>query len=203
MPRAGLSRELVVGEAAVVADEVGYDHLTLAAVAARFDVRLPSLYKHVGGLDDLRSEMAALAVEELAGVVARAAVGRSGLSALRALAAAYRRYACEHPGRYAATLRAPDPENDRLVRASDEVLETVLAVLAGYGLRGPAAIDATRALRSALHGWVDLERSGGFGLPQDVDRSFDAMIEGFDRSLRQIESRDNVSGGPSTLVPTV
>lgn len=184
MPRAGLSHALVVAEAAALADEVGYDRLTLAAVAGRFDVRQPSLYKHVGGMDDLRSEIAALAVEELGAVLARAAIGRSGSDALRAIAAAYRRFAREHPGRYAATLRAPDPGNARLVAASDEVLEIVLAVLGGYGLHGPAAIDATRALRSALHGWVDLERSGGFGLPRDVDRSFDAMIEGFDRSLR-------------------
>lgn len=184
MPRAGLSEQVVVSEAAVIADEVGLDRLTLAAVAARFDVRQPSLYKHVDGLEALRRHVALLGLRELAAGLGRAAVGRSGPDALRALAATYREYAHRHPGRYVATLRAADPGDTALADASAEVLEIVLAVLAGYGLRGADAIDATRALRSALHGFVELERAGGFGLPQDVDRSFARMIDGFDGALR-------------------
>jgi hypothetical protein len=33
-----------------------------------------------------------------------------------------------------------------------------------------------RAYRSALHGFVSLEVNGGFGLPQDVDESFEALV---------------------------
>ena len=58
MPRAGLSRERVVEEAASVADQVGFDRLTMAAVAERFGVALPSLHKHVGGIDALRRDLA-------------------------------------------------------------------------------------------------------------------------------------------------
>ena len=47
MPRAGLSTEIVVAEAADIADDVGWDELTLAAVAARFGVAAPSLCEHV------------------------------------------------------------------------------------------------------------------------------------------------------------
>jgi AcrR family transcriptional regulator len=46
MPRVGLTHERVVAEAAVVADEVGLESLTLAAVAKRVGVAIPSLYKH-------------------------------------------------------------------------------------------------------------------------------------------------------------
>ena len=38
MPRVGLTHERVVAEAAAVADEVGLEGLTLAAVAKRFGV---------------------------------------------------------------------------------------------------------------------------------------------------------------------
>ena len=56
-------------------------------------------------------------------------------------------------------------------------------VLAGYGLTGDDAIDATRAMRSALHGFVMLEHSGGFRLPRDLDRTFDQMVAALDRCL--------------------
>ncbi|MEX1296689.1 MAG: TetR family transcriptional regulator, partial [Candidatus Limnocylindrales bacterium] len=74
MPRAGLSTDIVVHEAADLADEIGYDALTLTALATRLNVAVPSLYKHVGGLDALRRQVALLAVEEL-GSAMRAAGG--------------------------------------------------------------------------------------------------------------------------------
>ncbi len=183
MPRAGLTQDRVVAEAARVADEVGYDRLTLAAVAARFDVRLPSLYKHVEGLDGLRGRLSALAVREMGDELRRAAVGKSGGDALGGIADGYRAWAHRHPGRYTATLRAPDPDDEELVAASESVLEVVFAVLSGYGLRGDDAVDAARIVRSALHGFVSLEMAGGFGMPRDVDRSFDRLVSGLDAAL--------------------
>ena len=107
MPRAGLSRRAVVTAAAQLADEAGWDRLTLAAVAGRLGVRLPSLYKHIPSLDGLRRDVAVLAVTELGQALSAVAVGRAGPDALRAVAAAYRGYGQRHPGRYAATVRAP------------------------------------------------------------------------------------------------
>lgn len=185
MPRAGLTPDRVVAEAAAVADELGYDQLTLAEVAARFGVRLPSLYKHVAGLEGLRRGVSALAVRELGEALGRAAVGKSGGDALRALAAAYRAYAHRHPGRYAATLRAPAPGDEALKAASESVLEVVFAVLAGYGLSGADLVHATRVLRASLHGFVSLETAGGFGLPDDVDQSFERLVAGLDAAFQR------------------
>lgn len=181
MPRAGLSTARVAEEAAKVADAVGFDQLTLAAVAQRFGVALPSLYKHVSGLDALKREVAVLGLRELGAELSRATVGKAKGDALRGLASAYRAYARRCPGRYAATQRAPDRRDPELTAASDEVLQVVLAVLAGFGLKNQDAIDATRALRSALHGFVALETTGGFGLPRDVNRSFERMVDGVER----------------------
>lgn len=176
MPRAGLTTEIVTAEAATIADDVGFEHLTLAGVAERFGVAVPSLYKHVNGLGGLRREVATLAIREL-GQALTSAVEASPDDPLPALAHAYRDFARAHPGRYAATVRAPDPDDADAIAASDAVLATVLSVMAGYGSSGPDAIDATRALRAALHGFVTLETAGGFGLPRDVDRSFERLVE--------------------------
>jgi len=176
MPRAGLSPERVVAEAELLADEVGLGQVTLAALAERLGVRQPSLYKHVDGIDAVRHAISVRAKRGLAEVLGRSAVGRSREDAVIAIAGAYREWALEHPGRYAATVRAPVVGDEEDEAASLAAVEVVTDVLDGYGLSGDDAIDATRALRSALHGFLALESSGGFGLPVDVDRSFQRMV---------------------------
>ena len=183
MPRAGLTPAIVVEEAARLADEVGLERLTLAALAQRLGVALPSLYKHVRGLDALLQKVSALATAELAAVLAEAAAGRSRSDAVHHAASAYRSYAHRFPGRYQAAQRVPDPDDPVHVAAGERAVGTLFAVLRGYGLADDDAVDATRALRSALHGFVSLEHAGGFGLPVDIDRSFDRLVTAFDRAL--------------------
>src|SRR2546421_529506 len=115
MPRVGLTPERLVVGAASVADELGFDRLTLAAVAKQFGVTVPSLYKHVNGLDALKHDIAVLAVRELTAAMSRAAVGRAGGDALHAIANATREYAKAHPGRYAASARGPAPGDAELI----------------------------------------------------------------------------------------
>src|ERR1700746_2156241 len=107
MPRAGLTPERITSAAATVADEVGLDRLTLAAVAQRCGVSLPGLYKHISGLDEVKRGIALLGGRELTSAGARAAAGGTGADARRAISAAYRAYALAHPGRYAASVLAP------------------------------------------------------------------------------------------------
>jgi AcrR family transcriptional regulator len=173
----------VVAEAARLVDEVGPQRLTLAALAQRFGVALPSLYKHVGGLDDLHGRLAVVAARDVARTLRRAATGRAGADALAEVAAAYRRYATEHPGCYGYLLR-PRPDDPAHAEASGEILEVLEGVLAGYGITGEVdAIDAARLLRSTLHGWVVLETAGGFAMARSTDASFGTLVGSLDRAL--------------------
>lgn len=192
MPRAGLTSRSVAEEAARIADEQGFDRLSLSAVAKRCGVAVPSLYKHVRGLDGLRREVALLAVHEFGDLLGRAAMGRSGADAIRAVADAYRDYAKTRPGRYAAFQRAPDPGDHEAVAASAVSVEVLAAVLREFDLPREHAVHTIRALRSALHGFVDLEARGGFGLPEDVDESYSILVEGFIGALR---NRPTATGG--------
>ncbi len=184
MARRGLSRAAVCEAAARLADERGYDALTLGAVAAELEVRPPSLYNHVAGLPGLRRDLALRGVEEMGERLRDAAVGRAGDDALAAVAAAYRAYAHERPGLYRAFQRAPAPGDAELADAATRLLQPVLAVLAGYGLQGDAAIHAARTVRSALHGFVELERLGGFGIDLDRDRSYGWMVAAMAAGMR-------------------
>jgi AcrR family transcriptional regulator len=182
--RRGLSRAAVVETAARLADRDGYEALTLGAVAAEVGVRPPSLYNHVEGLAGLRRELALAGLAELGERIRDAAVGRAGEDALLALAAAYRAYAREHPGVYRALQRAPEAADDEMAAAGARVLEPVFAVLAGLDLEGEAGIHAARALRSAMHGFVELERVGGFGIDLDLDESYRFLIGAVAAGLR-------------------
>jgi len=176
MPRAGLTTVRVVEEAEDVADEVGLANLTLAAIAPRLGVRMPSLYKHVAGMDALQRLVAIRATQDMGALFARSAAGKAGAEALTAIANSARAWAKEHPGRYAATIRAPGTGDVEHYAASDGVLQILLASLASYQLNGDDAIDAARAFRATMHGFISLEQAGGFGLPVDVDRSFHRLI---------------------------
>jgi len=167
--------------AAELADQTptGFDDLTLAAVAARAGVAVPSLYKHVGSLADLQRAVALVGVRELARRSVAAIAGRSGAEAVRSLAHAVRALARERPGLYLASQRAPAlarAEDVELLAASAEAVDAVEAALRPFALDPDARVDAVRAVRAAVHGFVALEAGGGFGMPRGTDASFDALV---------------------------
>jgi AcrR family transcriptional regulator len=184
VPRAGLSPELIVAEAARLVDEAGRERLTLSELAKRFGVAQPSLYKHLDGLDGLNRLLAVLVLREVGETMRRASTGKAGADAISALATAYRAYALAHPGRYPYMLRAPAPGDDALAAAVAEILSIFDDVFSGYGITGPDAVDAARFVRSALHGFVSLELGGGFGLPHSADASFQRLVAATNRALR-------------------
>jgi AcrR family transcriptional regulator len=182
VPRAGLTPDRIIAEAAIVADETGLDRLTLAAVATRCGVSLPGLYKHVAGIEEVRQGIALLALRELAGIMATAAAGVSGKDALVSMSAAYRRYALAYPGRYAASIAAPGDEEH--TKVATQVFAVITAAFTGYQLDQDNLIHAIRMWRAACHGISTLESAGGFGLPQSVDVTFGYLIDALDTAFR-------------------
>jgi len=183
VPRQGLTSAKVVAAAAELADRDGLHAMSLAALADTLGVRVPSLYKHVDGLDDLQRRLAAEGISGLLAALQRAVQGKHGREALLAVGAAYRRYAKTHPGQYQVMQRAAQPDEAHAADA-EQIVAALTGVMGDYGLHGVDAVHAVRALRSALHGFVELERVGGFGLPASLNASFAAMLATFDRGLR-------------------
>jgi AcrR family transcriptional regulator len=177
MPRAGLNKALVIERAAQLLNEGGPEGLTLAALAASHGVRIPSLYKHVNGMPAIQRGIMLSAKAGLGNALGGAAIGKSREDAIAAMSYAYRRWALAHPGEYPMTQLPPIPGDDADVTVSTEILEIVVAVLAGYSLVGDDAIDATRFFRAILHGFVSLEIGGGFRMAVDLERSFQRLVE--------------------------
>ncbi len=189
MPRAGLGSEAVVDAAAELADEVGFEAVTLAALADRLGIRAPSLYAHVASLADLRRRLGDRGVRELTEAIAVACAGRARSDALTALAETYREYAAAHPGLYAAMQRAPDEAAGVSADAARELVALIVAILSGYGLEGDDAIHAVRVVRAALYGFVSLERLGGFAIELSLDESFERLVAMLDLGLSELYDR--------------
>ena len=107
MARAGLTGERLAAAGAELADVMGFDQVTVSALARHFNVQVASLYSHVRNSDDLKTRIATRTLTELADQAAEAVAGRAGRDALTALANVYRTYAHQHPGRYAASRYLP------------------------------------------------------------------------------------------------
>ena len=182
--RRGLTAQIVIAAAAELVDAEGVSALTFSRVARELGVKPPSLYNHVDSLESLRRDLALHVFDELSELLGVAAMGRSGKDGLQAVADAIRRYTSAHPGLYllSAETRIDD---DELVARSFRAVEPVMAILRGFNLDDDEAIHAARTLRAAIHGFVSLERTGGFGLDVDVDASFAWLV---DRLAETIET---------------
>lgn len=183
MPRAGITATRLTEAAAELADEVGLERLTVAALAKRFGVKDASLYSHVRSLRELRLRVALFAAEEMTGRIALAVAGRSGREALTAFADAYRGYALAHPGRYAATQQQFDPAEVADSVGMRRSIELTYGMLRGYGLAEPDLTDAGRLLRATFHGYVHLELAGGFGHSRPVDASWARSLDALHHAL--------------------
>ncbi|CAL9397615.1 TetR-like C-terminal domain-containing protein [Streptomyces sp. Tu 3180] len=183
MPRAGLTADRLVAAAAELADEAGFENVTLSALARRFGVKDASLYAHVRGLRDLRARLALLAGTEMLDRIEAAVAGRTGKDALAAFAGAYREYALTRPGRYAAAQIRLDPSLAADAAALRRVLDVIHGALAAYGLEEPDLTDAVRLLRATFHGYCALEASGAFAAPRDVRVSWDKAVDALHLAL--------------------
>lgn len=189
MARAGITGERLTVAAAELADELGFDKVTVSAVARRLGVKDPSLYAHIENARELKVRVALLALEEMADRAATALAGRAGKDALVAFAGAYRDYAKEHPGRYAASRYELDPQA-AATSAGPRHAEMTRALLRGYDLPEPDQTDAVRFLGGAFHGYVSLEMSGAFRhTPRAADDSWAWALDTLDFALRNHPGR--------------
>ncbi|GAA4146529.1 TetR-like C-terminal domain-containing protein [Streptomyces sp. E2N171] len=183
-PRAGLTTERLTRAGATLADEVGFDQVTVSELARRFDVKVASLYSHVKNSHDLKTRIALLALEELADRAADALAGRAGKDALVALANVYRDYAREHPGRYAAAQFRLDP-GTAAASAGVRHAKMTRALLRGYHLDEPDQTHAVRLLGSVFHGYVSIEMGGGFShSAPDTEETWSRVLDALDALLR-------------------
>ncbi len=179
-------------EATALVNRRGLDGLSMSDLAQALNVRTPSLYSHVAGLEDVKRLLALHGLAELNAAAMRVTIGKSGPDAVRALLHGYRDFAEKNPGLYAATVPTPPRADRAWSGAVDLLMSTFLSALQRYNLRGPDAVHALRGLRSLVHGFVSLETAGALKHPVDRDASFAWLVESF---LAALDKMDAPSAG--------
>lgn len=160
-------RSQAVAAARALLEGEGEAALSMRRVAEQLGIRAPSLYKHVADKAELEVELIAQGLAEIGTAMAGAPPRLAGI------AAAYRRWALEHPALYVLMTQRPLPR-DRLPAG--------LEASSGAPLRRvlPDEHEA-RAAWSAAHGLVSLELAGRYPPGADLDAAWRAMVEAFDR----------------------
>lgn len=181
-------RELVAAGRQLLEEE-GPETLTMRRLADRVGIRAPSLYKHLPDKAALQAAIIATGLQEAAaafeqavegagarggggaGAVAGAAAGQGAGGALPALAAAYRRFALEHPHLYRLMTNGPLPRAHLPPGLEDRTAAPLLRV-AGSQARA-------RAVWAFAHGMVMLELDHRFPPDADLDAAWRAGIAAF------------------------
>jgi AcrR family transcriptional regulator len=175
--RRRLNRNLVIEQAAALADESGdLGAVSLTALAQALEIRPPSLYNHVSSLEDVKQGMALFGLRLLIAELRQASLGLVGREALAAIAVVYRHFTQQHPGIYPLIIRAPDSDESELMELAQELLQMLLLVMASMGVQGDDAIHAIRGLRAILHGFCSLEAAEGYKMSLDREESFHRLV---------------------------
>jgi AcrR family transcriptional regulator len=187
---AGMPAHAQTSTAAIVAagrqllEEHGMDALTMRHVADAVGVRTPSLYKRVRSRSDLFRLILDDVTDELA-TAADAVTGSGDPAAdLRALLAAYRRFAHANPVAY-TLMYAPQAVSGATARSerSSATLLRLVTELAGRR----HALPAARTIVAWANGFIMMELAGAFRLGGDLEQAWDF---GLDRVLYAVRSED-------------
>jgi AcrR family transcriptional regulator len=167
----------VVAAGRQLLEEEGPEALTMRRLAERVGIRAPSLYKHLPDKAALEAAIIATGFEEAATAFEQAvdrAGGGAGVGAgdaLVELAAAYRRFALEHPHLYRLMNNGPLPR-EQLPPGLEGRTAAPLVRVAGSQARA-------RAVWAFAHGMVMLELDQRFPPDADLDAAWQAGIAAF------------------------
>ncbi|HEY9410901.1 MAG TPA: WHG domain-containing protein [Jiangellaceae bacterium] len=198
MGRPGLNRSAVIAAAADLADELGFDAVTISVLARHLGVRSPTLYSHISGATDLRTAVTAYVLDDLADATSTAMAAGEGRDLLVAYADAIRDFARRSPGRYDATTRQRvPPASDPAAEIPDSVAAAItagrrnadlaLAVVRSYGIAKTNETYAVRLMSSLIHGYITLELAGTFAHSDpSSETTWSDVLEDLDRTLNRI-----------------
>ncbi|MHC5230143.1 TetR/AcrR family transcriptional regulator [Enterococcus sp. LJL99] len=182
MSKEKVTKQRIVDTAILIAEKNGLTELTLKAVAAHLSIKVPSLYNHISGLDELFDLLALEGLQQLHSEILNSIVGLSGKTALRSMGIAYYGFACKSPILYETSQQPAFWKSQKTKNVSHDITDLCLQILATSNQSNEEKINIIRALRGYLHGFSTLVLQGSFQLPIGTDASFqfgfNALLEG-------------------------
>ena len=169
-----LSTASVVDAGLGLADLEGMSAVTLGRIARQLGCHVTSLYTHVESIDDLHMRMAVEVQRDLGQQLWQAALGRSGVDALRALAAVYREFGKASPVRTWLLFAMTGKADQRFRDGAVFLVEPIRATLRSFGLEQHQVVHAHRSFSASMRGFLLAEAQGAYG--DDADATFEHVV---------------------------
>lgn len=177
LSRTGLDKELIIEKAAELANEIGFENVTLKLIADEFGIQTPSLYNHIKSLDDLKKRLMLYGWKELEDKLILAVVGVSGYDALRTMCYTFYEYATSNSGVFNAMLWYNKFQDEETQNVTKQLFVVLFKIMSTLNISDETINHLIRTFRGFLEGYALLVNNGAFGNPVSIRESFELSVE--------------------------
>jgi AcrR family transcriptional regulator len=172
-----ITKEAVIQAASDIADKDGLNKVSLKVIAEKLNIRTPSLYNHIAGLDDLLQEVAHKGMRAMNDQMTYAAVGNSGDTAIRSIGIAYFSYIIAHPGIYEVIQWANWHGSSETAAIFDNYKALITKLILSCGFKTENTDEILSVLMSMLHGYSSLELGKALVNPKEATSGLANLID--------------------------
>lgn len=177
MAKANIDKETIINKAVELVNSVGIDKVTLKMLAENLGIKSPSLYNHIGGIDDLKKQLMIYGWKQAEQRITLAVIGVSGYDAIRAMCYAFYDYVIENPGVFNVMLWYNKFQSEEMEMATAQLLTIIFKITSSLNIPDDYCFHLIRTFRGFLEGYFLLVNNGSFGHPLPIFESFEISIE--------------------------
>ena len=152
-----VTKDKVIKTASDIADEKGLYQITLKLVAEALGIRSPSLYNHVGSLEDLLREVAHNGMREMNLRMEQAAVEESAEAAIKSASLEYFNFMLVHPGVYETIQWAVWHGNEETMEIFGYYRSFMAGLIRRCGYGEEFICEILYLLLGAIHGYSTMQ----------------------------------------------
>lgn len=191
MARADIDKTIIIKKAAEMANEIGLEKVTLKLLANQLNIKPPSLYNHIKGLDDLRKEVMIFGWKQLEERVIEAAICVTGYDALEAMGRTFYKYATENPGIFNAMLWYNKFQSDETQDATKRFFSVIYKIFSTLNISQKNCDHLIRTYRAFLEGYALLVNNKAFGHPLSIEDSFEISLQVLKAGTKNLERKED------------
>ncbi len=189
MSRADIDKSVIINKAVELANEIGFEKVTLKLLASNLNIKPPSLYNHINGLEDLQKEVMLYGWKQLEERVIEAAIGVTGYDALEAMGHTFYKYATENSGVFDAMLWYNKFQSDEMQDATKRIFSVIYKIFSTLNISQENCDHLIRTYRAFLEGYILLVNNNAFGHPLSIEDSFEISLKVLKAGTKTLERK--------------
>lgn len=191
MSRADIDKSVIINKAVELANEIGFEKVTLKLLASNLNIKPPSLYNHINGLEDLQKEVMLYGWKQVEERIIEAAIGVTGYDALEAMGRTFYKYATENPGVFDAMLWYNKFQSDEMQDATKRIFSVIYKIFSTLNISQENCDHLIRTYRAFLEGYILLVNNNAFGHPLSIEDSFEISLKVLKAGTETLERKDD------------